>query len=153
MQTIWKINPRVLWKCKAPCGCHEWFEQWQTEICAPVTLFEEYHDQFLCRPLWFQIRRLFISLVVWHVTSSLEVLWMTASSVATFGVTEKRSCNFTLCVSFAMQSVAYSCRWIDVSDCCVFWTSTTACCRLWKLLSIVCKTLLTQVFWCFCYCR
>jgi hypothetical protein len=44
---------------------------------------------------------------------------------------EKRSCNFTLCVSFATQSVAYSCRWIDVSDCwCVFWTCTTACCRL-----------------------
>jgi hypothetical protein len=47
-----------------------------------------------------------------------------------WGNSEKRSCNFTLCVSFAMQFVAYSCQWIDVSDCCVFWTCTTACCRL-----------------------
>ena len=47
-----------------------------------------------------------------------------------WGNSEKRSSNFILFISFAMRSVAYSCRWIDVSYCCVFWTCTTACCRL-----------------------
>jgi len=73
IQTIWKINRRVLWKCKARCGWNEWFEQWQTDICVPGTLFGEYHGQFLCTPLWSQIHRLFISLVMWNVTSSLKI--------------------------------------------------------------------------------
>jgi len=154
IQTIWNINPRVLWKCKAQCGCHEWFEQWQTDICAPGTLFGEYHGQYLCSPVIPDPQVVyFICDMKCHLST-----WrfITTSSVATFGVTLKKGraimeFHFMCFICYSVCGLLMLMNWWSDSCFCIFWTCTTACCRLFE--NYCPDTFHSQVFRCFCYRR
>jgi hypothetical protein len=73
-------------------------------------------------------------------------IFITASSVATFGVTLKKVMQFQfVCfIWYAVCGLLMLMNWLSDSCFCVFWTCITAYCRLWKLLSSVCKTLFTH---------